>query len=334
MNRRLNTFRVDYSNIPKKPSFEDLHKFIAHSLGLNRDDVERIQCNRTLGCAFVKVKILEVAQRVVDEHDNKHTIRCEDKEYKIHIAMEDGAIDVKLSDLSEAVTNEEITQSLSQYGRVLSIREVMWDEKFFFGGTPTGIRVARMIVERNIASFIKISGETTSVIYQGQLQTCRHCSESAHNGISCVQNKKLVLQKTYADAAKQPQKPPARAQPKTARSTSILSVPPRTDTDNFPKLAPTAQQETKDNRPISNQQQKLLKPMLPPPGPVASRSTRLQTRNAYQTSGGSEMDTNGNETDSSTTSNNSIRGKGVQQNRKKFRTDENDIEQKEKEINI
>lgn len=339
MNRRQNTFRVDYANVPKKPSFEDVHKFVAQSLGLKREEVERIQCSRTLGCAFVKVSDLEIAQRVVDQHDNKHMLVCDENTYQIRITMEDGAVDVKLSDLSEAVTNEEITQFLSQYGEVMSIRELIWDDKYFFGGISTGVRVVRMTVMKNISSYVKIGGETTNVAYYGQQQTCRHCSEWSHNGISCVQNKKLMLQKTYADAAKQPQKQQAKQQAKqqtkpppklTNSSTSTQQTVPRvTDTIDFPELAPAP--KSADIKTKEDKQRKSSEPIAPPSALSFLKYTRLQTRTALQMSGG-EKHATGDDTDCSTTSTSSKRGKSAQLLRKKLRTDDNDIEQGEEEM--
>lgn len=39
MSRRENTFHIDYANVPKKPSYDDLHIFIAEQLGLTEDQV-------------------------------------------------------------------------------------------------------------------------------------------------------------------------------------------------------------------------------------------------------------------------------------------------------
>lgn len=57
-----------------------------------------------------------------------------------------------------------------------------------------------MKVKQNIPSYVVIDGELTALSYYGQKQTCKHCQDYAHNGISCVENKKLLVQKTYADA--------------------------------------------------------------------------------------------------------------------------------------
>lgn len=194
--RRENTFRIDYANVPRKPSFEELHDFVSAKLGLQYEQVVRLQPSRSLGCAFVKVVDLELARKIVAEHDNKH-------ETELRITLQDGSVEVKLTDLSEDITNEQIADFLGAYGEVLSITEQVWDSKYRFAGLPNGVRIVRMMVKRNIASYVTIDGQTTNVLYFGQLQTCRYCSEFVHNGISCVQNKKLLVQKTYANVAKE-----------------------------------------------------------------------------------------------------------------------------------
>lgn len=220
--------------IPKKPSFEEVHDFIATVLGLKREEVERIQCSRTHGCAFVKTTELAIAHRVVEENDNKHEIEVEDKIYKLRIVMEDGAVEVKLHDLPEDIQEQTIVDFLSAYGEVHGIRELMWGEKFAYDGFPSGIWVAKMKVKQNIPSYVVIDGELTALSYYGQKQTCKHCQDYAHNGISCVENKKLLVQKTYADAAKQ-----APSGAKSSTRETKQKQPKKTMKSGFTKLTTT-----------------------------------------------------------------------------------------------
>lgn len=208
--RRENTFRIDYANVPKKPSSEEVHRFIGVTLGMKREDVRRIQYSRNLGIAYIKTASFETAQKIVEENDKKHEIVVDGKTYIIRLMMEDGAVEVKIFNLSEDVSNQKITRFLSAYGEIFSIRDEVWDEKHYFPGLPTGVRIVRMTIKKNISSYVTIDGETTLLSYYGQQQTCRHCSEFIHNGVSCVQNKKLLVQKlaansiSYADVIKAP----------------------------------------------------------------------------------------------------------------------------------
>lgn len=203
MGRRGNTFRIDFSNVPKKPDTAKVHKFCATVLGLKQGEVLRIQNSRALGVTFVKVIDLALAQRVCEEHDNQHEISVDGKKYPLRITLEDGAVEVKLFDLSEDVTDQTISEFLAKYGEVIEIREQRSGADVDFPGILTGVRIVKMIVKHNIESWITIDGETTAVAYFGQRNTCKHCRDFVHVGITCVQNKKIFVQKSYADAARQ-----------------------------------------------------------------------------------------------------------------------------------
>ena len=193
--RRENTFRIEFANLPKKPSFENIHCFIAESLGLSKTQVVRVQINHYLWCAFVKCVDLATAQSIVQQHDNRHEIDISGKKFKLRILMEDGAVDVRLHDLSEDISDESIVEHMSAYGQVLSIEELAWPQKYAFDDIPSGIRSVKMILKNPIKSYITVEGETTYVTYFGQKHTCKHCNEYTHTGIPCTQNKKLLVQK-------------------------------------------------------------------------------------------------------------------------------------------
>lgn len=156
MRHRENTFRIDYAMVPKKPPEEEIHDFVANTLLMNQVEVKRIQCSKYHGCAFVTASDLTVAQRVVAEHDGRHEIESDGKVYKLRIKMEDGAVEVKLFDLPEEVLDEQIVDFLSEYGEILTIRELSWNGRFNFPNAATGIRVVKMVVHTNIPSFVTI----------------------------------------------------------------------------------------------------------------------------------------------------------------------------------
>lgn len=334
--RRENTFRIHYENVPKKPSFEELHDFVAIELGLEYEQVLRLQPSRALGCAFVKVVDLELAQKIVAEHDNIHEIEVDGKTYKLRITLEDGSVEVKLTDLSELTTNEKVARALSAYGEVLSVTEQVWDSKYRFAGRPTGARIVRMMLQRNIESYVTIDGQSTNVTYSGQLQTCRHCGEFVHNGISCVQNKKLLVQKTYANVAKETGPKPIGPSP--------IGPNPIGPNPTAPKPNATKPTATKEKSPLvkpfgpkpveTNQQRKnppsqqpsvqptLAAPKSPKQNPIASKlaKTNQSEQNATLMAPPALINsvsrmvtrqtTDGNETDGSSASGSSKRRSG------------------------
>lgn len=151
--------------------------------------------SHTDDCAFIKVTDQTIAQRIVDQYDNKFDYEVKGVKYKLRIRMADGCVDVRLHDLSENTTDEQIRKHMSCYGEVLSVQELLWSDKHYFPGFPSGIRQVRMVLREPIKSYVTIDGDTTHVTYPKQRQTCRHCGEFMHTGISCVQNKKLLVQK-------------------------------------------------------------------------------------------------------------------------------------------
>ena len=250
MGRRENTFRLDFANVPKKPDIAKVHKFCATILGLKQGEVLRIHNSRTLGVSFVKVVSLELAQRICEKHDNKHEVSNGEKKFPLRITLEDGAVEVRLYDLSEDVSDQKIADFLERYGDAISIREQYCGADLDFPGIPTGVRIVKMVVQRNIESWITIDGETTQVSYFGQRQTCRHCRDYIHIGATCVQNKKLLVQKSYADAAKQMNAttlPPTTSKPiipivrQTEKNSDKLMQPPQQPLllQNQPKTLPS-----------------------------------------------------------------------------------------------
>lgn len=312
MTRRENTFRIDLANIPKKPSYEEIHNFVATKLGLQRHHVQRIQCSRSASCVFVKVADLELAQKVCEEHDAKHEIIVDNDKFVLRIRMEDGAVEVKLFDLPEDISEKCITDFLSAYGEVLSVREQLWTEQYTFGGASTGVWIARMIVKRNIPSYVIIDGETTFLSYYGQLQSCKHCGEYVHNGASCVQNKKLLIQKMSADApAKQSY---ANVAKKSAVTRAMIAPKPT-------KPSPAVQQQqepiteanathtTSTIKPPAVFQTPALPATLKKSSGVQHHQQQHQPKEKQQQPPKQNRNNDGGETDESTSSNTSRRSR-------------------------
>ena len=249
--RRENTFRIDFSCFPVRPSFEKVHAFCRQVLGLKKEEVQRLQCHRGEQCAFVKVIDLTLAQKVVDEHDGRHEVELGGRKNKLRITMEDGSVEVKVHDLPEDVSEEKIVEFLSAFGDVLSLHELTWGENYEFGGIPLGIWSARMTIRQNIDSWVTIDGQQAYIVYKGQLLSCKHCKEQAHSGISCVQNKKLLVQKSYANVAKQS----GTHQPPKKTIGTKPSIPKRVGqrptillSDAFPELPKPTSQVTQSRK--------------------------------------------------------------------------------------
>ena len=342
---RLNTFRIDYGGLPNKPTLDKVQKFCAEKLGLKRGEVIRIQNSRALGVTFVTVANLNLALKVCDEHGTCHEAMGSDKKkYPLTIMMEDGTVAVKLFDLSDDVSDTDITDFLEQYGEVWSVFEEKTGDDQPFPGIFTGVRIAKMVVNKNIGSWVTIKGELTQISYFGQRQTCRHCLDYLHVGVGCVQNKKLLVQKTFADAVKQPvnpSKPPKLTPAKPTGKQPILpkqpEKPPMTPKpDAVEQISKPTNGDGAEKMPVDQPEDEesiFLVPQtpdLPPSGSGLLENTKNQQPPA---SGGAGRKTangksDGNETDTSTSSRRSLRGRPS----KKQKTNENEREEEEEEL--
>ena len=308
---RQNTIRIDYGALPNKPNLQKVQKFCAEKLGLKRGEVIRIQSSRALGVTFVTLVDLDLAIKVCEEHNKKHQLTGSDKkQYSVAITVEDGTVLVKLFDLSDDVPNNAVAKFLERYGEVQDVYEETLDDTEEFAGAYTGVRIAKMVVKENIASWVTISGELTHLSYYGQRQTCKHCLDFLHIGVGCVQNKKLLVQKTFADAVKQPAKPLGpNPKPKPQEQ------PPKPKGDGKGPLLPLTPVEKpkKSKRDTPNQlsnEGNGSSPQMPPPAGVLPSGSGLQENFIYlhPHAGGAAMSkppsgkSDGNETDSSTSS--------------------------------
>lgn len=322
MQRRENTFRIDYAKVPKKPSYEELHHFVGDVLGMKSEEVKRLQCSKFLGCAFVKASSLDVAERIVREHDGKHQMEVDKTMYPLRLWMEDGGVDVKLHDLSEDVQDNSIMEFMKNYGDIISIRELLWDPKYRFGSISTGVRVVRMVVKKNIPSIVTIDSEATYVSYSGQLQSCRHCSELVHNGITCIQNKKLLLQKLHAEKSSYVSV--------VKQSTATKENVHKTTTDKPRQTQnPPSSQQSHPTPSTSNAKSNETMPPPPPPATLAVPTMHVESEfpalrpQQPMANDHTHRRTDGHDTDSSTTSNSSRRLRNRHPGKKMRHNDEN-----------
>lgn len=102
---RSNTIKVDFSDFKSRPSFADIHSFINDVLGLRLDQLKGLHVHN---CAYVKCIDLQTAEMVVNQHNEKHHITVDGVKYKVRLSLDDESTLVKVHDLSENVTNDDI----------------------------------------------------------------------------------------------------------------------------------------------------------------------------------------------------------------------------------
>lgn len=129
---------------------------------------------------------LEAAQEVCINNANLQYIDENNQIYPISVKMADGAIDVRIYDLPPEMDNVLIKHALSIYGTVHMVSNEKWSNNVKFQ-ILSGVRIANMVVEKPIQSFLNIEEFKTLVTYPNQIPTCFHCSEPNHVGQKCPQ---------------------------------------------------------------------------------------------------------------------------------------------------
>uniref|UniRef100_A0A182HYZ0 Uncharacterized protein n=1 Tax=Anopheles arabiensis TaxID=7173 RepID=A0A182HYZ0_ANOAR len=125
------TFRIDYSEAPKRPNLEETVNFLFEVLETGVD-VKMVQRNTAQGAVYVIMPKLERAESIVIEHSGKHCITHEGKQYPIPTKMVDG------------IPDENVAAELKRLGKVLTIVPDVWGAETRLVRIPSGVRIVRM----------------------------------------------------------------------------------------------------------------------------------------------------------------------------------------------
>ena len=117
-------------------------------------------------------------------HNKKWAIEIDGNKYEVPVTAPDNAIRVRVHNLPPQIPNNLIIQRFSRYGEAVSLKEETW--KDFFGEFPNGVRILRMRLSKQIASYVPIDGEQAYVVYRNQIRTCKHCVRPLHIGRTCA----------------------------------------------------------------------------------------------------------------------------------------------------
>ncbi|XP_035898822.1 uncharacterized protein LOC118511730 [Anopheles stephensi] len=189
------TFKVDFSQIPRKPTRTEIFSFLTDKLSLKPEKLEMVQFLNLSTSVVVEMKEEGDALLIVEVHDRKHTITCNGRDHAIPITMEDDTKVVTIQEVSAKVTNADIISALEAFGEVKGAKDLLWEEPTPFPGVRNGNRAVKMLINRPIPSYITIKGERGRITYRGQEQTCMYCDQMVHYGVSCTQNRKNNSQK-------------------------------------------------------------------------------------------------------------------------------------------
>ena len=160
-----------------------------------------------------------LCQEFLSRHGGEITFIHEDKEIKVEVRDSNVRFKfVRLSQFPMTMDLRTISMRLREFG---VIHDIKWETyKNLSGGNlyypvGNGWVKAKMILEKNIPSFISLGRYRAMVKYSGQLPTCRICDSENHFSEHCPDKRRNIYQ--YADddlrqdAIEQPDQNPNRA---------------------------------------------------------------------------------------------------------------------------
>ena len=266
------TVCVDFKGCPVRPSIKEVEKLLKQEMKLDFKQCAAIQMHHVRNCtliSFLEYRSKEIAEEFVKRNNLKHVILHEHVKYKIPVNIDDGAIDVRVCDLPIHLDQTDVRHQMEAYGEVVSVRYEKW--KSYFGGTHSGVRIARMHLQRPIPSYAKFDFKTDNgfesfvsrVAYPGQIATCQYCGKEVHFNISCIEAAKRNPTPTPTKKQTQPTQinekqmlistiqPNSGTQPRTKNTTP--AAPIITETAEAGKLTPEAESQGEEIQPPADQ---------------------------------------------------------------------------------
>ena len=95
---------------------------------------------------------------------------------------------VRLTDVHIHIEEEAIKAYLSRHGQVKAVRRHMYgalETEEDYIQAPNGRMTVRMVVEKDIPSYLWIEGCRIGVAHEGQPKTCFVCNGKGHHGATC-----------------------------------------------------------------------------------------------------------------------------------------------------
>lgn len=142
--------------------------------------LQEIRANRVFGLTF---KTVEAALAFSSSGPSSFKVG-KTTVYIAYMGVETRLLRVSRYPLS--APNEDLSQALAKFGRVLEIRdEVYQDDKVRELGICTGVRICRLEMKEKVPNILRVGGQMVSVMYPGVVQLCRKCELPGHKVADC-----------------------------------------------------------------------------------------------------------------------------------------------------
>ena len=95
-----------------------------------------------------------------------------------------GTRKIRIANLPPEVAEDTLRTSLTQYGKILSVKEETWARTYGYA-VAYGIRQVEMTLKKHIPSHMTISGHRVLTPYDAQPLTCYGCGAIGHMYHAC-----------------------------------------------------------------------------------------------------------------------------------------------------
>lgn len=179
---RVNTFSLNFAEVPDKLSSLDYHKFVQERLELKYDEV--ISFGIYGKKIFIKVSSQELFMAIFEKYEGKLSYQAADKTIH-HVQMENESAKsiVKIHRIPIEVAENEIKTAFTHYGVIESIRNDYWRDLPYKCYNDT--KIIKMEIKRAIPSYVIVGGRQYWVTHLGQIRTCRRCGSTEHERLNC-----------------------------------------------------------------------------------------------------------------------------------------------------
>jgi hypothetical protein len=178
---RKNTVKCTLTGNQQKPSPAEIHRWIADTLKLTKDQMEAIQLETLEGAVNIKLVSRHQTDNLLMGTSGKSFLqRYDGTQIEMMLVPADlNTVTVRVFNIPLEMGNERITEALSNYGKIHDIRIKEWSTADAFP-MYSCIRAIKMEVKIPVISRVYIAGYRAFITYDGQRQCCYYCNETTH----------------------------------------------------------------------------------------------------------------------------------------------------------
>lgn len=185
--KRTNTITLDFKCVRKKPTPLSIHRWIREKFKFKNEEIIAIQYDYVRAKIYVKLITEELMKETIKKYETEQLKYRDEENMEYIIALSEDEMEtvVRIHEVPIEVNNEVIKAEMEKYGKVNGIIREKWNGHEDLFPVENGIRCVKMVIKKDIPSYISINGWKTLVTYRNQIRTCMICSEPNHERKDC-----------------------------------------------------------------------------------------------------------------------------------------------------